>query len=87
MADDLDEFERQLLSSVDGVSRTAAQIRRLARAPGQLLHTARTLERLWRKGLIERDLKDVGITTRRLGGGGQLRALTFRRKDEPRSGP
>jgi hypothetical protein len=82
---DLNDFEKQILCSVDEISRTAGQIRRLARSPGQLLHTAQALDRLWRKGLIERDVRDVGITARRLGGGGELRALTFRRKDDPRS--
>lgn len=57
---------------------TAADIQRLS--GGKTLEVAKTLDRLWERGLIDREMLDVGIGVRRKGGGIPLRRLRYRRK-------
>jgi hypothetical protein len=45
-----------------------------------MLEVAKTLDRLWEGGLIERETLDIGIGARRKDGGAQLRRIRYRRK-------
>lgn len=71
-------LDRRLGNLVGPDWQTAAEIQRIA--GGETLEVAKTLDRLWEAGPIERETLDIGIGARRKGGGTQLRRIRYRRR-------
>ncbi|MBP1294222.1 hypothetical protein [Bradyrhizobium elkanii] len=69
---------RKLAELVSREWQTAAEIQRMS--GGETPEVAKTLDRLWEGGLIERETLDIGIGARRKGGGAQLRRIRYMRR-------
>ncbi|MBW7974386.1 hypothetical protein [Bradyrhizobium sp. BR 10289] len=63
---------------MDSEWQTAAQIQRLS--GGDTLEVAKSLDRLWEAGRIDRETQEIGIGARRKSGGIQLRRIRYRRR-------
>lgn len=76
-------LDEKLVKLLDDEWQTAAQIQRIC--GGETLEVAKSLDRLWEAGRIEREAQEIGIGARRKGGGVQFRRIRYRqRSPQPR---
>jgi hypothetical protein len=72
-------LDEKVLELLDDSWRTVGEIHRRLGA-GEALSVAKALDRLWEAQRIEKDAVNTIVSSGRRGGGGQLRFLKFRRK-------
>jgi hypothetical protein len=79
-------LDERILELLDDSWRTVGEIRRLLGA-GEALDIARALDRLWEARRIEKGAIATIVSSGRRGGGGELRFLKFRRKQDAKNAP
>jgi hypothetical protein len=80
----LADLDQRILSSLDNAWRTAGQVQRLL-GYGRILEVAKSLERLWRAGLVEGYAEAIDIGVRRKRGGEEFRLQFYRQKSSKHS--
>ncbi|WP_441237597.1 hypothetical protein [Bradyrhizobium sp. 930_D9_N1_4] len=70
-------LDEKLAKLMENEWQTAAQIQRLS--GGETLEIARSLDRLWEAGRIDRQAQEIDIGARRKGGGARFRRIRYRR--------
>jgi hypothetical protein len=77
-------LDDKILEILDDSWRTVGEIRRLLGA-GEALDIANSLDRLWEAQRIEKGAINTIVSSGRRGGGGKLRFLKFRRKQDTKN--
>jgi hypothetical protein len=71
------QLDERLAKLMDSEWQTAAQVQRLS--GGETLEIARSLDRLWEAGRIDRETQEIDIGARRKSGGARFHRIRYRR--------